>query len=190
MSPGKQRGSLANVPLASLQPPAPAEAPSMPRRRPDSPPAEVQTPVQQSPEVRTPEVQTPEVAEPKSRRRPPRSRATVPGPRSAPVPGLPKYLRLERKELLIWPDQITSLSVLARVLNRNRGGAGERITTNTLIRVAAALLLSRAQDLEGTTEEELRRSLGLPDLQSPYFRSLRERRRGDTRTHDRKAPGG
>jgi hypothetical protein len=90
----------------------------------------------------------------------------------APAPGLPKYLRLERKELLIWPDQITSLSVLARVLNRNRGGAGERITTNTLIRVAAALLLSRAQDLAGTTEEELRRSLGLPDLQSLYLRSL------------------
>ena len=88
-----------------------------------------------------------------------------------PAPGLPKYLRLERKELLIWPDQITNLSILARVLNRNRGGAGERITTNTLIRVAAALLLSRSQDLAGTTEEELRRSLGLPDLQSPYLRS-------------------
>jgi hypothetical protein len=54
------------------------------------------------------------------------------------------------------------MSILARVLNRNRGGAGERITTNTLIRVAVALLLSRSQDLAGTTEEELRRSLGLP----------------------------
>jgi hypothetical protein len=42
----------------------------------------------------------------------------------AEVPGLPKYLRLERKELLIWPDQITQLSILACVLNRNRGGAG------------------------------------------------------------------
>jgi hypothetical protein len=39
-------------------------------------------------------------------------------------PGLPKYLRLERKELLIWPDQITNLSILARVLNRNRGERG------------------------------------------------------------------
>jgi hypothetical protein len=81
----------------------------------------------------------------------------------AGIPGLPKYLRLERKELLIWPDQITNLSILARVLNRNRRGAGERITTNTLIRVAVALLQSRSQDLVGTTEEELRRSLGLPD---------------------------
>jgi hypothetical protein len=82
-------------------------------------------------------------------------------------PGLPKYLRLERKELLIWPDQVTSLSILARVLNRNRQGAGERITINTLIRVAVALLLSRSQDLAGTTEEELRRSLGPPDSPAP-----------------------
>jgi hypothetical protein len=89
--------------------------------------------------------------------------AAAPEPRpAAEVPGLPKYLRLERKELLIWPDQVTKLSILARVLNRNRRGAGERITTNTLIRVAVALLLSRSQDLAGTTEEELRRSLGLP----------------------------
>ena len=85
-------------------------------------------------------------------------------PQPAPGPPvLPKYLRLERKELLIWPDQITNLSVLARVLNRTRRGAGERITTNTLIRVAVALLLSRSKDLAGATEEELRRSLGLPD---------------------------
>jgi len=141
----------------------------MPARPPASPPAEIQTPVQQSPEVRTPEVQstevqTPEEAEPRARRRRPQERPAVPLARPpAPAPGLPKYLRLERKELLIWPDQITNLSILARVLNRNRGGAGERITTNTLIRVAAALLLSRSQDLAGTTEEELRRSLGLPD---------------------------
>ena len=76
---------------------------------------------------------------------------------------MPKYLRLERKELLIWPDQITELSILARRLNRNRGGAGERITANTLIRVGVAFLLSRSQDLEGTTEDELWHSLGLPD---------------------------
>jgi hypothetical protein len=104
------------------------------------------------------EPQTPEAVRPKGVRS-----AGAPEPRPpAEVPGLPKYLRLERKELLIWPDQITQLSILARVLNRNRRGAGERITTNTLIRVAAALLLSRSQDLAGTTEEELHRSLGLP----------------------------
>ena len=150
MSPGKRS-------LADYQP-APVAAPPLPAH-PAAVPAEAQTPVQQTPEVQSTEVQTPEVARPKSRRQPAASAA-----RTRPeVPGLPKYLRLERKELLIWPDQITKLSILARVLNRNRGGAGERITTNTLIRVAAALLLSRSQDLEGATEEELRRSLGLPD---------------------------
>ena len=139
--------------LTSLQPP-PAEVPPLPARPAASPPAETQTPVQQAPEV-----QSPEVTKPKSRPRRPQGQA----PAAVPAPGLPKYLRLERKELLIWPDQITGLSILARRLNRNRGGAGERITTNTLIRVAAALLLSRSQDLSGTTEDELRRSLGLPD---------------------------
>jgi len=149
--------------LAGLQPP-PVAVPPLPARPAASPPAEVQTPVQQSPEV-----QSPEAARPEGRRhRQPR----VPDARTpVEAPGLPKYLRLERKELLIWPDQITRLSILARVLNRNRGGEGERITPNTLIRVAAALLLSRAEDLAGTTEEELRRSLGLPDLQTPDFRS-------------------
>ena len=165
MSPGK-RGSL-----AGLQP-APAAVPPLPARPAAPPPAEIQTPVQQTPEVRTPEVQTPGAAEPRARRRSKGRPAAQPSRTPAPSPGLPKYLRLERKELLIWPDQITNLSILARVLNRNRGGAGERITTNTLIRVAAALLLSRSQDLAGTTEEELRRSLGLPDLQTPYLRSL------------------
>ena len=72
--------------------------------------------------------------------------------------GPAKYLRLERKELLIWPDQITQCRSCACELNRSRGGAGERIE-----HASAVLLLSRAQDLAGTTEEELRGSLGLPD---------------------------
>ena len=166
MSPGT-RGKLTDMPGL---PPVPSVIPPMPARPASALPAEVQTPEQQTPDVRSTEVQTPEAVKPGSRRR--QAAARVP----AEVPGLPKYLRLERKELLIWPDQITSLSVLARVLNRNRGGAGERITTNTLIRVAVALLMSRSQDLAGTTEEELRRSLGLPELQTPYLRSLSQRR--------------
>jgi hypothetical protein len=158
-----KRGSL-----AGMLSPAPGQAPPRPPRKPDAdrerhPTADVQSPEVQTPEVagvssrqpsrgvagrgresRTPEVQSPEVQ----------------------TPGLPKYLRLERKELLIWPDQITQLSILARRLNRSRGRAGERITTNTLLRVAAALLLSRSQELAGSTEGELRQSLGLPDQQS------------------------
>jgi hypothetical protein len=38
--------------------------------------------------------------------------------------GLPKYKRLERKELLIWPDQITELFIRARSLNRVARTAG------------------------------------------------------------------
>ena len=154
MSPAK-RGSLTEM-LS-----APVAAPPIPVRPAVPSPAEVQTPEQRTPEVRSTEVQAPEAASLRPARRP---------QAPAGIPRLPKYLRLERKELLMWPDQITNLSILARVLNRSRGGAGERITTNTLIRVAVALLLSRSQDLAGTTEEELRHSLGLPDLQSPYLR--------------------
>jgi len=150
-----KRGSL-----ASLQPAA-AQAPPVPARPAPPPPAKPQTP-----EARSPEVQTPGV-----RRSPPRRRSAPAGAQRAPeaatlevqTPGLPKYLRLERKELLLWPDQVTRLSIQARALNRNRAGQGERITANTLIRVAIALLLSRSQELSGRTEEELRRSLGLAD---------------------------
>lgn len=149
--------------LASVQPDL-AAVPPLPVRPAVPPPAETQTPVRQSPEVQSTEVRTPEEARLGGRRPRPQGQPAVPqGRPRAEAPELPKYLRLERKELLIWPDQITNLSILARVLNRNRGGAGERITQNTLIRVAVALLLSRSQDLAGTTEEELRRSLGLPD---------------------------
>ena len=121
MSTKRKRGSLAAPAARGPRRGAPAcRAPGQP-----PPPAEAQTPVQQTPEVQTPEVAgSGGAAQPTSAagRRHPRVTAT------AQAPGLPKYLRLERKELLIWPDQITSLSILARVLNRNRGGAGERIT--------------------------------------------------------------
>ena len=171
MSPAK-RGSL-----AGLQP-APAAVPSLPPRPAGSPAPEVQTPVRQTPEVESGGTDSGEPG----RGAGARAGAPAGGQSRTPAssPGLPKYLRLERKELLIWPEQITNLSILARVLNRNRRGAGERITTNTLIRVAVALLLSRSQDLAGTTEEELRRSLGLPDLQTPDLLSsvIDERSRG------------
>ena len=65
------------------------------------------------------EPQTPEAVRPKGVRS-----AGAPEPRPpAEVPGLPKYLRLERKELLIWPDQITQLSISPAYLT---GTAGER----------------------------------------------------------------
>ena len=93
-------------------------------------------------EVRSSEVRTPEV----------------------PSSQGPKYLQLERKDTLLWPRQLNELTVLRRVLNRRRPkGAGERITENTLIRVAIDLLIANADRMRGSTEDELRRSLGLGD---------------------------
>jgi predicted ATPase with chaperone activity len=75
---------------------------------------------------------------------------------------LPKYLKLERKEARLRQDQIDALTDLTRKLNRTkRLKGGERLTDNTLIRVAVDLLLSKASELQGTTEDELRSSLNL-----------------------------
>lgn len=71
----------------------------------------------------------------------------------------PKWQRLERKELRLRADQLDELARIRRVLNRQRGGEGERITENTLIRVAVDMLLGRAGRLHGTTEDELRKSV-------------------------------
>jgi hypothetical protein len=98
------------------------------------------TPKSRPAQSRSPEVRTPEV----------------------PSPGVAKYLQLERKDCLLWPRQLNELTILRRVLNRRRGkGEGERITENTLVRVAIDLLMANAGQLQGSTEEELRQSLGL-----------------------------
>jgi hypothetical protein len=72
--------------------------------------------------------------------------------------GQPKYLTLVRKETRLREDQLEQLTILTRKLNRQRQG-GERITENTLIRVAIDLLLSRSDELSGTKEAELREAL-------------------------------
>lgn len=71
----------------------------------------------------------------------------------------PRYLRLERKEARLRLDQADALAQLTRRLNRARGRNGERITDNTLIRVAVDLLLAEADHLAGATESELRESV-------------------------------
>ncbi len=75
--------------------------------------------------------------------------------------GWVRYDQLERKETRLRTDQFSRLTELSRGLNRQRQGRGERITENTLIRVAIDLLLARSIDLAGATEAELRNSLGL-----------------------------
>lgn len=74
--------------------------------------------------------------------------------------GGPRYLAFTRKEARLRDDQLDALAARARTLQR-AGNAGERITDNTLIRVAIDLLLTRANELTGDTEIELRQSLGL-----------------------------
>jgi len=86
----------------------------------------------------------------------------MPGQDREPLPGqwVP-YGQLERKEARLRPDQFNRLSSITRTLNRARAGKGERITENTLIRVAIDLLLQRETELDGDTEAALRQSVGL-----------------------------
>ncbi len=74
---------------------------------------------------------------------------------------VPKYLTLVRKETRLRDDQLEQLTAITRKLNRQRQGKGERITENTLIRIAVDLLLNQEQQLQGTAEDELLASLGL-----------------------------
>ena len=98
----------------------------------------------------------PAVAVEKPEPRRPAPRRVVPGPRDAGTAEvtesqIPKWQRLERKELRLRADQLDELARIRRTLNRQRGGEGERITENTLIRVAVDMLLGRAGKLRGTT---------------------------------------
>ncbi|MEJ5914713.1 hypothetical protein [Pseudokineococcus sp. 1T1Z-3] len=82
---------------------------------------------------------------------------------------MPKYLQLVRREARMHSGQVSELANLTRALNEarrggGRSGVGERITDNTLVRVAVDLLLQDPQRLRGTTEDELRASVGLPPL--------------------------
>jgi hypothetical protein len=73
----------------------------------------------------------------------------------------PLYLRLERKETRLRTDQYADLTELARRLSRAKGPGGERITENTLIRIAIDVLLEHASELNGHTEAELKQSVTL-----------------------------
>jgi hypothetical protein len=98
------------------------------------------------------------------RQPPPRRLGRSKTPRSDARPKaevLPPYLTFERKETRLRPEQVTSLNVKARELNKSKDPDADRITDNTLIRVAVDLLLSRASDLAGGDEALLRKSVGL-----------------------------
>ncbi len=71
----------------------------------------------------------------------------------------PKFAHLTRKDTRIREDQHLALASLARDLMKRRRIKDERITENTLIRVAIDLLLAQQQHLCGVTEDELRESV-------------------------------
>ena len=76
-----------------------------------------------------------------------------------PCVTVPKYQTLLRKEARLREDQTLALARLARQLNRQKRKKGERITENTLIRVAVDLLLAKEDQIWGATEEEIREVL-------------------------------
>ena len=89
----------------------------------------------------------------------PRTPRTEPkqGPRTEGA----RYWELERKEARLRVDQYEALGTIARRLQRQKTSVGERITENTLIRVAIDLPLAREADLAGETEDEIRNSVSL-----------------------------
>ena len=69
---------------------------------------------------------------------------------------IPLYKRLIPKETRFREDQLEDLAKLARRLTRAKTvRGGERITENTLIRVAVDALLERGDQLAGADEAEL-----------------------------------
>jgi hypothetical protein len=71
----------------------------------------------------------------------------------------PRYETFERFGARLRPDQLTSLTALRRRVAANRTSKTERITDNTLLRLAVDLLLANAAHIEGDTEAEMRRAL-------------------------------
>lgn len=114
-----------------------------------------------------PEQPAPTPAPRKATNGPQRAAQRQPTPVPAPAGDRLRYDEMERKEARLREDQVAELNRLARQLARSArrarpaGATGERITDNTLIRVAIDLLLSKAGQLRGGSEEALRRSLGL-----------------------------
>lgn len=73
--------------------------------------------------------------------------------------GKPKYETLIRSEARLWPEQVEALGRVRRRVAAERTEKLERISDNTLIRVAVDLLLAHADELSGNSEDELRNSV-------------------------------
>lgn len=92
-------------------------------------------------------------------------------PTTVPLPAeesdVPKWLTFEPKPTRQRRDQLDWIEAKRKELNSLRGRAGERLTDNTLIRVAVDLLIVNGDRLQGATEAELRASLGITDSDLP-----------------------
>ena len=133
---------------------------------------EVETPLAPAAAHEAPEAVTPEVREPMAVKtavvaRPEVRSAGGPKSQTSGVDDAeegegqdPLYLRLTRKEVRFRDEQMEGLHRLARRLSKaRRGMKGDRITDNTLVRVAVDLLLQHADDLAGHDEATLLESL-------------------------------
>ncbi len=78
-------------------------------------------------------------------------------------PEVPKYARMEVRDARLRPDQWRDLRDLVDRLKATRTDRRERLTHNTLLRIAVDLLLARADELHGDDEAALRASVGLPE---------------------------
>jgi len=74
------------------------------------------------------------------------------------------YESLKPKTLRFHERQSDEILALLKRLQANRADRTERLTENTLIRIAVELLLDRQAELEGSNEAELAASLGLDYL--------------------------
>lgn len=80
---------------------------------------------------------------------------TAASPPTSPEPGRTPRAKTRPKTAQIRTDQWTSLDELARELHDARGVKGERITANTLIRVAIDGLIEHGGWLHGDNEQQL-----------------------------------
>ncbi|WP_394163524.1 hypothetical protein [Galactobacter valiniphilus] len=81
---------------------------------------------------------------------------------SSDVKAEPRYTSFLPKTARLRADQITALGELTLQVQAARQRKDERITDNTLLRLAVDLLLEKHRnELNGSNEDELRTSLGL-----------------------------
>lgn len=84
-------------------------------------------------------------------------------PADSGSPEVPKYARMEVRDARLRPDQWRDLRDLVDRLKAGRTDRRDRLTHNTVLRIAVDLLLARADELHGDDEAALRASVGLPE---------------------------